>query len=301
MSILSTGSKIGFVGIGRMGSAMASRLCEQGWNVEVVYDRDPSAANLIAEETGAVVATSLADVTELADAVITVVSDDTAMRSIFASGAADSLIANATGKIFINCATVSPAVHVEIERSCERGGAQAIEACMAGSIPQAKTGTLMLMCGGTQEAFERARPLLEVLGSAVLYVGAAGKAAQVKALVNMVMNINTAGLAEGLGLADALGLDLDLVRSVFAKTGAASRVLETDGADMQARDHEAYFSAAHAAKDSNIALQLAQDAALDLPLARAAAAQYDRMVSSGLGDFDKSGISELTFKSRARR
>ena len=75
-----------------------------------------------------------------------------------------------------------------------------------------------------------------------------------KALVNMVMNVNTAGLAEGLGLADALGLDLDVVREIFSQTGANSRVLETDGADMQNRDHDVYFSAAHAAKDSGIAL-----------------------------------------------
>ncbi|MDP9017024.1 MAG: NAD(P)-dependent oxidoreductase [Candidatus Eremiobacteraeota bacterium] len=300
MNVLNKQSKIGIVGLGRMGAGMASRLFEQGWNVEVLLDRDPAAANLLAEEVGGVIAATLADVAELADAIITVVSDDRAMRAIFATDGADTLLANPKGKLFINCATVSPGVHVELERLCQERGAQAIEACMAGSIPQAQTGTLMLMCGGSQEAFERARPLLDVLGSNVLYVGAAGKAAQVKALVNMVMNINTAGLAEGLGLAEALGLDLELVRAVFGETGAASRVLVTDGADMQARDHEPYFSAAHAAKDSNIALQLAQDVQLDLPLARAAASQYDRMVSSGLGELDKSGISELTFKSRAK-
>ena len=79
-----------------------------------------------------------------------------------------------------------------------------------------------------------------------------------KALVNMVMNINTAGLAEGLGLGDALGLDLTMLREVFSQTGANSRVLQTDGEDMQNRDHACFFSAAHAAKDSGIALQLAE-------------------------------------------
>ena len=82
------------------------------------------------------------------------------------------------------------------------------------------------------------------------YVGKAGEAAKVKALVNMVMNINTAGLAEGLALGAALGLDLTMLREVFAQTGANSRVLETDGEDMQNREHTCFFSAAHAAKDS---------------------------------------------------
>src|SRR5687767_6414085 len=133
------------------------------------------------------------------------------------------------------------------------------------------------------------------------YIGPAGSAARVKALVNMVMNINTAGLAEGLGLAAALGLDLTMLREVFSQTGAASRVLETDGADMQNRDHEVYFSASHAAKDSGIALSLAQQAGLDpdaLPLARVTKAQFDRMVAAGLGELDKSGIAELTFPGR---
>jgi 3-hydroxyisobutyrate dehydrogenase len=120
----------------------------------------------------------------------------------------------------------------------------------------------------------------------------------VKALVNMVMNINTAGLAEGLGLGDALGLDLTMLREVFSQTGAASRVLQTDGEDMQNRDHATFFSAAHAAKDSGIALALAEEQGLDLPLARATREQYERMVREGLGELDKSGIAELTFPRR---
>jgi len=114
----------------------------------------------------------------------------------------------------------------------------------------------------------------------------------------MVMNINTAGLAEGLGLGDALGLDLTMLREVFSETGAASRVLQTDGEDMQNREHTVFFSAAHAAKDSGIALNLAREIGLDLPLARATKQQYDSMVAEGLGELDKSGVAELTFKNR---
>jgi 3-hydroxyisobutyrate dehydrogenase len=154
------------------------------------------------------------------------------------------------------------------------------------------------MCGGSEEAFNRAKPVLEKLAASVRYIGGAGKAAQVKALVNMVMNINTAGLAEGLGLGAALGLDLAMLREVFSQTGANSRVLQTDGEDMQKRDHSCFFSAAHAAKDSGIALRLAKEQGLNLPLAAATKKQYDRMIAEGLGELDKSGIAELTFKDR---
>jgi 3-hydroxyisobutyrate dehydrogenase len=226
-----------------------------------------------------------------------VVTDDNAMRQIFGAEG-DNLLINAQDKLFINCATISPEVHVEIEQLAAKTGAHAIEACMASSISQAREGSLYLMCGGKKAAFESAEPILKELATTIRYVGKAGEAAKVKALVNMVMNINTAGLAEGLGLGAALGLDLTMLCEVFAQTGAASRVLQTDGEDMQNRDHSCFFSAAHAAKDSGIALDLARTLGLDLPLARATKQQYDKMIVEGLGDLDKSGIAELTFKDR---
>ena len=280
-----------------MGANMARRLKERGFHVTAVYDVNRAAATKLASELGAAACQDLSQVTAESDAIITVVTDDNAMRQVFGESG-DSLLTNARGKLFINCATISPQVHVEVEQRAERGGAQALEACMASSITQAREGSLYLMCGGKKEVFERAEPILKELGSTIRYVGGAGQAAKVKALVNMVMNINTAGLAEGLGLGEALGLDLTMLREVFGQTGAASRVLQTDGEDMQNRDHACFFSAAHAAKDSGIALDLARSLGLELPLARATREQYDRMIAEGLGELDKSGIAELTFKGR---
>ncbi len=280
-----------------MGSNMARHLKDRGFHVTAIYDTNRKAATDLAGELGCAACQDLSQVTAESDVIFTVVTDDTAMRQIFAGGS-DSLLVNARGKLFVNCATISPEVHVEVEKLAEKAGAQSLEACMASSITQAREGSLYLMCGGKREAFEKAGPLLKELASAVRFIGKAGEAAKVKALVNMVMNINTAGLAEGLGLGAAMGLDLDMLRKVFAQTGAASRVLETDGEDMQNREHTCFFSAAHAAKDSGIALELARGLGLDLPLARAAKEQYDRMVADGLGALDKSGIAELTFKDR---
>jgi 3-hydroxyisobutyrate dehydrogenase len=286
--------RIGFVGVGRMGANMARRLKETGWTIAALYDAHQPTAEALAAELGCPACTELKEVTRLSDFIITVVTDDAAMRQIYGGG----LLKRARGKLFINCATTTPAVHVAIEKKAEKAGAQSLEACMASSIPQARQGTLYLMCGGKSEVFERAKPPLEKLAGAIRYVGPAGTAAQVKALVNMVMNINTAGLAEGLGLGAALGLDLTMLREVFSQTGANSGVLKTDGEDMQNRDHACFFSAAHAAKDSGIALKLAKVQGLNLPLAAATKKQYDRMVKEGLGGLDKSGLAELTFKGR---
>lgn len=98
-----------------------------------------------------------------------------------------------------------------------------------------------------------------------------------------------------------LGLDVAMLREIFSQTGANSRVLETDGEDMQNREHAVYFSAEHAAKDSHIALELARWVGLAAPVAAVSAQQYDAMIERGLGDLDKSSISELTFLSRHGR
>jgi 3-hydroxyisobutyrate dehydrogenase len=277
-----------------MGANMARRLKECEYEIAAVYDVNRAVAQGLAQELGCAAPEELSQVTNLCDVVLTVVTDDRAMKQIYSGG----LLRRARGKLFINCATVTPDVHVWVEAKAVKAGAQSLEACMASSITQARQGTLYLMCGGRPEVFERAKPLLAKLSSSMRYIGPAGQAAQVKALVNMVMNINTAGLAEGLGLGDALGLDLAMLREVFSQTGANSQVLKTDGEDMQNREHSCFFSAAHAAKDSGIALKLGSAQGLKLRLAAATKKQYDRMVAEGLGELDKSGVAELTFKGR---
>jgi 3-hydroxyisobutyrate dehydrogenase len=287
---------IGFVGVGRMGANMARRLKEVGYSIVAVYDARPETAASVGTELEAKTTERVSEVSGLAEVIFTIVTDDAAMRSIYFGQ--DNLFADARGKYFVNCATVSPAVHVEVEAAGAEHGAHVLEASLASSIPQAREGKLYMILAGDQNAYRYLEPVLEKLTAARHFVGKPGSAAALKALVNMVMNINTAGLAEGLGLAEALGLDLKLVKEVFAQTGANSRVLETDGQDMIDREHSVFFSAAHAAKDSGIALDLAKNEHLHLPLLEASKRQFDRMVELGLGEIDKSGISELTFRSR---
>ena len=288
---------IGFVGLGRMGANMARNLKDKGYQVSSVYDINQETSSSLATEIGAQAAQTLAEVTANSDIVLTVVTNDAAMEAIFFNEE-DNLFTESAGTLFINCATLSPELHVKLEDAAAKVGAQTLEGCMASSITQAREGTLYLMIGGSEDVFDSVKDLLDDLSINLRFVGAAGKAAQVKALVNMVMNINTAGLAEGLGIADALGLDLEMTCEIFSQTGANSRVLETDAEDMLGRDHECYFSAEHAAKDSGIAISVAEGAGIQVPLAKATLSQYQKMVDAGLGELDKSGVAELTFKGR---
>ncbi len=152
--------KIGFVGVGRMGSNMARRLKESGYLVAAVYDANPKAAAALARELRCRHARTLAAVTHAANVVVTVVTDDAAQLAVF-SEEGDSLLVGSRGKAFINCATISPGTHVTVARRAKRAGASCLEGCMASSIPQARNGTLFLMCGGERKVFERLLPILK--------------------------------------------------------------------------------------------------------------------------------------------
>lgn len=288
---------IGFVGLGRMGANMARRLADLGYRIGPVYDPHESMANSLSLELGCHGVRTLPEVTASCDVIFTVVPDDEAMRVIFAEDA-PSLLTGAAGRVFINCATLSPEAHEQAASAAERAGAETLAASMASSIPQARQGTLYLMVGGDEALFTRMKPLLSDLSASLRHVGPVGDAAKIKALVNMVMNINTAGLAEGLGLGAALGLDLNVLKEVFSQTGADSRVLETDADDMIQREHDCYFSAEHAAKDSGIANDLADMAGVRVPLSHATETQYRKMIELGFGGLDKSGVAELIFPGR---
>ena len=281
-----------------MGANMARRLKDLGYHVSAVYDKYSENAQALANELGCLAAKKLPEVTAAAEIIFTVITDDAAMKEIFMGE--DSLLVSAEGRTFINCATVSPEAHEEAAVAAKAAGAETLAASMASSIPQARNGTLYLMIGGDQAVFKKNEALLKDLSTSLRHVGPIGNAAKIKALVNMVMNINTAGLAEGLGLGVALGLDANVLKEVFSQTGANSRVLETDGDDMITREHDCYFSAAHAAKDSGIANHLADALGMSVPVSKATQVQYERLIALNLGELDKSGIAEITFPGRTQ-
>src|SRR6478752_1104227 len=124
---------IGFVGVGRMGANMARRLKDRGFHVTAVYDTNRAAATALASELGCAAAQDLSEVTAAADVIFTVVTDDNAMRNIF-TGSGDNLLVNPRASLFINCRTISPNAHVEIEKLGQKAGAEPLEACMPSSI-----------------------------------------------------------------------------------------------------------------------------------------------------------------------
>ena len=189
----------------------------------------------------------------------------------------------------------------EIEPAVAAAGAEAMEACMASSITQARQGTLFLILGGDPALVERMDPLLAAISSARRYVGPTGRAAQVKALVNMVMNINTAGLAEGLGLGAALGTRPQRpARGVRADRREFPRAGDRRRRHAEPRARVLFFRRPCRQGFRHRRRAGRRRWGVRAPLAEAALAQYQLMIDKGLGELDKSGVAELTFKDRAK-
>ena len=288
--------KIGFVGVGRMGANMARNLKDKGYSISCVNDGTWTQPTPLPKNWD-VHASTLAEVSQ-SDIVL---PWSQMMRQWSPSFSIQMIICFKIRQIhfLLIVQPYPPRCMLNLNRRLPKIMLPPLKDAWH-QVSQAREGTLYLMIGGKKEVFEKVKDLLDDLSINLRFVGEAGRAAQVKALVNMVMNINTAALAEGLGIGDALGLDLKMLCEIFSQTGANSRVLETDAEDMLERDHECYFSAEHAAKDSGIAIDVAENAGIHVPLAKATLSQYQKMVELGLGELDKSGIAELTFRGRGK-
>src|SRR5258707_12147117 len=167
-------TKIGFVGVGRMGANMARRLKDVGYPVVAVFDSNREIAMELSKELGCEAPGKLSRVSELSDAVFTVVTDDTAMRQIYFGD--DNLFAHATGRFFINCATIGPAVHVEISKKGSDAGAMVVEAPMASSVTQAREGKLFLMLAGDNSTVGKTGALLKGFSCKLAIIGGSGEA-----------------------------------------------------------------------------------------------------------------------------
>ncbi len=258
--------KIGFVGVGRMGSNMARRLKESSFEVSAVYDLNNETALALAQELGAVAAEQPRTVTRLSDVIITVVSDDKAMKQIYNGG----LLSRAKGKLFINCATVTPDVHVWVEAKAEKAGAQSLEACMASSITQARAGHALSHVR-RQAGSVRARQTDSGKAEpqrALRRPGRQSRAGEGAGEHGHEHQHRRAGRRPGGG-GRARARSQHCCAKFSPRPAPIRACLQTDGEDMQNRDHACFFSAAHAAKDSGIALKLGKAQGLTLPLAAA--------------------------------
>jgi 3-hydroxyisobutyrate dehydrogenase len=260
-----TADRIGFVGLGIMGSRQAANLARAGHRL-TVYNRTRATADAWAAEHGATVADTPAAVGAASDIVVTMVVDGDQVREALLGP--DGVGAGAApGALCVDMSTIAPAQTRAIGAQLAERGIRLLDAPVTGSSPKAQDGTLTIMAGGAAEDFARAEPLLRIMGELVVHVGALGQGEMLKLINNSVAAANATAVGEALLVAQRTGVDLDALVRVMGKGSGGSAMLELKSAAMRGHDYTTLFKLEHMLKDVRLCLEEGQAAAVPFPAA----------------------------------
>ena len=282
--------RVGFVGLGIMGSLMAANLVRAGFPLTVTT-RTPGKAEAWAAEHGATAARTPAEVAKGSDVVVTMVVDGAQVEEVLL-GVEGVARGEHDGLLCVDMSTIAPAQTRAIGAELAERGLALLDAPVSGSSPKAEAGTLTIMAGGSAEDFARAQPLLDVMGELVVHVGPLGHGETVKLVNNAVAAANCATVAEALLVGQAAGVDLDALMAVMAAGSGGSAMLDLKAPAMRAHDYATRFKLEHMLKDVRLCLEEAQ--AARVPFAAAARAR-DVLVAAmarGRADDDFAALVE---------
>lgn len=281
--------KIGFIGLGIMGSRMAANLLKKGHQLKV-YNRSREKVNgLIA--AGAKWSETPSGVAEGAEVLITMLADPEAVAGV-ALGADGFLNNLAEGALWIDCSTVHPSFARKMAGAAGQNGIAFIDAPVAGSKPQAEQGALVFFAGGSAADIEKASELFEAMGQKTLHIGAAGQGTAIKMVINQLLANSMAGFAEGLQLGESLGLARKLLLDVLIGGPVVPPYMAMKKENFERNQYEAAFPLKLMSKDMRMVATAAGEQGLHQPLAAATAESYAGAVAAGFGELDFSGIAK---------
>jgi 3-hydroxyisobutyrate dehydrogenase len=278
---------IAFLGLGAMGSRMASNLQAAGFTLRV-YNRDRAKTRALADK-GAQSCDTPAAAVQGASFVVSMVADDLATRAVML-GADGAVAAAAAGAIIIDSSTNTPVVAREVAQAAAARRVQYLDAPVSGSLAQAQAKELVFMVGGDAAAFERAQPVLKAMGRMAKHMGASGTGATIKLINNMLSGAATVAIAEAVMTAEAAGLDRAATLEVLAEGAAGSRLLKTRMPKMFSRDFTPQFQLQLMEKDLRYFLLLAQELDRPTPVASLVRSQYQAARRGALGALDSCAV-----------
>jgi len=277
-----TPDRVGFVGLGIMGSRMAANLARAGHDV-TVFNRTGSTAEAWVAEHGGTVAATPAEVGAASDVVISMVVDGDQVRGVLLGD--DGVVHGAApGTLCVDMSTIAPAQTVAIGEALGEAGLSLLDAPVTGSSPKAQDGTLTIMAGGSDVDFARAEPLFRIMGELVVHVGALGQGEMVKLINNAVAAANAATVAEALLVGQATGVDLDALVTVMSKGSGGSAMLALKAGPMREHDYTTLFKLEHMLKD--VRLCLAEAEAANMPFGAAGRARDVLLAAMARGHAD---------------
>jgi 3-hydroxyisobutyrate dehydrogenase len=255
--------KIGWIGLGNMGTPMSQRLIKAGYSV-TVYNRSKAREEAL-KLTGATTASSPRILMEQVDVVFIMVTDDQAVREIF-TGDNGLLGSKTNGKIIINMSTVSPDISKEMASLCNQEGNHYLDAAVSGSVKPAEEGQLVIMVGGNESILEKVKPIFEQLGKFILHVGDTGAGNTAKLAINMLLAFQAQGLAEAVVFARQNGIKTEDLINLINNSALGNVFSKTKGEAILQNDYKAAFALKHIAKD----LRLAKEEGLATPMGETA-------------------------------
>jgi 3-hydroxyisobutyrate dehydrogenase-like beta-hydroxyacid dehydrogenase len=281
--------RVGFIGLGIMGSRMAANLVRAGFEL-TVWNRTAAKAEEWAARHGAAVASSPQALASNSDVVISMVVDGEQVESVLLG---DEGAGHGAGLLCIDMSTIGPAAARQIGKRLAERDVSFMDAPVTGSSPKAEDGTLTIMAGGEQRDFERARPLFEAMGELVLHVGPVGQGQLVKVINNAVGAANAAVLAEALLAGARAGADLDALVQVMEAGSGASAMLALKQEPMRSHDYTTLFKLAHMLKDVRLCLEQAEAVGVRMELVEETAGILADADARGLGDQDFAALLEI--------
>jgi 2-hydroxy-3-oxopropionate reductase len=282
--------KIGFIGLGIMGGPMAKNLMEAGHEL-VLYNRTKEKAEEIAGE-GAAVAGSPKEVAESSDIIITMLPDSPQVEEVLA-GEDGVLEGIKEGSLLIDMSTISPVVTRELAQKVGERGASMLDAPVSGGDVGAQQGTLSIMVGGSEEDFERAKPLFEVMGDTITHVGEIGAGQTAKAANQIVVALTIEAVSEALVLASKAGVAPEKILEALSGGLAGSNVMEAKKEKFLEHDFDPGFKVELHHKDLGIALAAGRDYGVALPVTAIVDQMLEALKAKGQGDRDHSAILTL--------
>jgi 3-hydroxyisobutyrate dehydrogenase-like beta-hydroxyacid dehydrogenase len=294
-----TRERVGFLGLGIMGSRMAANVAHAGFPL-TVWTHTPGKAERWASEHDAKAVATPADVARDSDIVVSMLVDGDQVATVLLGQ--DGVISGAhDGLLCVDMSTIAPPQSRRIGAALHERGVRMLDAPVTGSSPRAEDGSLTIMVGGEREDFERARALLEAMGKVIAHVGELGQGEMLKVINNALGAANAAALAEALLLAASTGIDLDAFVEIVSSGSGASVQLDLKSGAMREHDYTTLFKTAHMLKDVRLCLEEAQTAGVPFPSAGHARDLLTATMGRGHGEHDYAAIIEAAEGLAGRR
>ncbi len=260
-------AKLGFIGLGNMGSRIAKRLLDHGYQL-TVYDLDPAKAQAMAAHGGRV-AKNILEVAGTVNVLLSCLTNDEAVRSVFAGPNGAFAVAR-PGTIVLEMSTVSPETSRELHRLGARGGIEVMDVAISGSTPAAEDGTLTLLVGGNGELFRAAKPIFQAIAKQFHLLGDSGSGTTMKLVVNTLLGVGMQAIAEAVVLGEKAGLDRELLLEVLSKTAVIAPAHVGKLARIATNDYSPQFPLQLMNKDFHLIRETAAQEHVPMPVTEAA-------------------------------